>query len=121
VSTKANVTPDQAARVNQPEFRADVKSVRDSLERERREQGRIATADTPTQPEDAVTIAKFIGALRQAREKAGLTLADVADRSGIDKASLSRLENGFYPNPTINTLARYARAIGKRFLPRLED
>ena len=30
----------------------------------------------------------------------------MAERSGIDKASLSRLENGWYPNPTVNTLAR---------------
>jgi transcriptional regulator with XRE-family HTH domain len=45
-----------------------------------------------------------------------LSLADVAARSGIDKASLSRLENGLYPNPTMNTLARYARVIGKRLI-----
>jgi transcriptional regulator with XRE-family HTH domain len=56
-----------------------------------------------------------------AREQAGLSLTDVADRSGIDKAALSRLENGLYSNPTINTLARYAKAIGKRFVPALED
>ena len=121
MSTKAHMTPEQAARVNQPEFRAEGRSVRESLEREQREQGSLEAADVPTQPEDAITLAKFIGALRQFREEAGLTLADVADRSGVDKASLSRLENGFYPNPTMNTLARYARAIGKRFVPRLED
>ena len=45
----------------------------------------------------------------------------MAERSGIDKASLSRLENGLYPNPTVNTLARYARAIGKRLVLDLED
>jgi transcriptional regulator with XRE-family HTH domain len=55
------------------------------------------------------------------REQAGLSLTDVADRSGIDKAALSRLENGLYSNPTINTLARYAKAIGTRFVPVLED
>jgi transcriptional regulator with XRE-family HTH domain len=41
-----------------------------------------------------------------------LRLGDLAELSGIDKASLSRLENGFYPDPTVNTLARYASAIG---------
>jgi hypothetical protein len=35
--------------------------------------------------------------------------------------ALSRLENGFYSNPTINTLARYAKATGKRLVPTLED
>jgi DNA-binding XRE family transcriptional regulator len=44
---------------------------------------------------DAIALAKFIGGLRQRREKAGLSLTDVADRSGIDKEALSRLENGF--------------------------
>ena len=74
-----------------------------------------------TEPEDAIALAKFIGCLRQMREKAELSLTDVADRSGIDKASLSRLETGWYPNPTVNTLTRYARAIGKRFVPTMED
>jgi DNA-binding XRE family transcriptional regulator len=75
----------------------------------------------PVSPEHALVLAKFIGGLLRRREQAGLSLTDVADRSGIDKAALSRLENGFYPNPTINTLARYAKAIGKRFVPALED
>ena len=60
---------EQAARVNQPEFRAEVKSERESLERERRRRGSIAAADVPTQPEDAITVAKFIGALRQFRRR----------------------------------------------------
>jgi len=115
-------TPDQsAARVKQADFRAEEKSIRDALERERREQGKIATTDVPTDPEDAFATARFIGSLRQRREQAGLSLGDVAERSGIDKASLSRLENGWYPNPTLNTLARYARGIGKRLVLDLED
>jgi DNA-binding XRE family transcriptional regulator len=115
-------TPEQAAaRVKQAEFRAEERAIRDALERERREQGKIATTDVPTEPEDAVATARFIGGLRQRREQAGLSLGDVAERSGVDKASLSRLENGWYPNPTVNTLARYARAIGKRLVLDLCD
>jgi len=115
-------TPDQsAARVRQAAFRDEERSIRDALERERREQGKIATTGVPTEPEDAIATARFIGTLRQRREQAGLSLGDVAERSGIDKASLSRLENGLYPNPTMNTLARYARAIGKRLVLDLED
>jgi hypothetical protein len=34
---------------------------------------------------------------------------------------LSRLENGQQPNPTLNTLTRYARALGKRLALSLED
>jgi DNA-binding XRE family transcriptional regulator len=112
-------TPQQAAA--QAEFRADERSIRDALERERQEQGTIATTDVPTDPEDAIATARFIGGLRRHREQAGLSLGDVADRSGLDKATLSRLENGWYPNPTLNTLARYARGIGKRLVLDLED
>jgi len=115
-------TPQQAAaRAKQAEFRADERSIRAALERERQEQGTIATTDVPTDPEDAIATARFIGGLRRHREQAGLSLGDVADRSGLDKATLSRLENGWYPNPTLNTLARYARGIGKRLVLDLED
>jgi DNA-binding XRE family transcriptional regulator len=123
MATKTDATTPQqaAARAAQAEFRADERSIRDALERERQEQGTIATTDVPTDPEDAVATARFIGGLRQHREQAGLSLGDVADRSGLDKATLSRLENGWYPNPTLNTLARYARGIGKRLVLDLED
>ena len=47
------------------------------------------------------------------RLAAGLTLAVVSKRTGIDQATLSRLENGRQPNPTIDSLWRYARAIGR--------
>jgi DNA-binding XRE family transcriptional regulator len=51
-------------------------------------------------------------ALKKERELRGLSLATVAERSGIDKAALSRLENGLQTNPTVDTLYRYASAIG---------
>jgi hypothetical protein len=34
----------------------------------------------------------------------------------MDQASLSRLENGRQPNPTIDTLWRYAHAVGKQLV-----
>jgi DNA-binding XRE family transcriptional regulator len=102
-------------------FSAEEQSSRDVLESERREQGKIATTDVPTDPDDAIATARFIGGLRQRREQAGLSLGDVAERSGLDKATLSRLENAWYPNPTLNTLAHYARRIGKRLVLDLKD
>src|SRR5207247_2239596 len=50
----------------------------------------------------------LIHELKKAREAAGLTLAAVAQRTGMDQATLSRLENGRQPNPTVDTLWRYA-------------
>jgi DNA-binding phage protein len=52
--------------------------------------------------------------LRQARQARGLSLSEVSRRSGIDLASLSRLEAGKNPNPTFETLSRYAEALGLR-------
>lgn len=55
-------------------------------------------------------------ALKRDRERCGLSITDVAERSGLDRAVVSRLENGKQDNPTVATLMRYAGAIGKRFL-----
>jgi transcriptional regulator with XRE-family HTH domain len=53
-----------------------------------------------------------IGALlRQAREKAGLTQEDVADRLETQKSAISRIENSA-GTIRLSTLERYARAIG---------
>jgi len=54
----------------------------------------------------------MLGALRKHRKRRGMSLADVAKRSGMDRAAISRLENGVYVNPTVDTLYRYAEAIG---------
>jgi DNA-binding XRE family transcriptional regulator len=44
--------------------------------------------------------------LKKSRLSAGLTLAAVAKHTGMDQATLSRLENGRQPNPTVDTLWR---------------
>ena len=54
--------------------------------------------------------------LKASREAARLTLADLSARCGIDQPALSRLENGHTPNPTLDTLWRYAAALGKRLV-----
>ena len=51
-------------------------------------------------------------ALKRYREQQGLSLGEVAERSGIDKSYLSKLENDPYPNPTFSTLMRIAKAVG---------
>ena len=57
---------------------------------------------------------KVIGALKAARQAQGLSLAEVGERSGIGKANLSRLENDASPNPTWDTIARYAESVGRK-------
>jgi DNA-binding XRE family transcriptional regulator len=68
-----------------------------------------------------VEMRQVVRGLKQARETVGLSLGELAERSGIDKSSLSRLENGSQANPTLDTLCRYATALGKRILFTLED
>lgn len=50
--------------------------------------------------------------LKARRLRQGLSLAAVARRSGIAKPNLSRLENSDHAAPTLDTLDRYARAVG---------
>src|SRR5437763_1710685 len=46
-----------------------------------------------------VNLRLLVGSLRKLREQTQLSLLDVSQRSGMDKAMLSRLENGHVPNP----------------------
>jgi transcriptional regulator with XRE-family HTH domain len=55
---------------------------------------------TVAEPTIAATIA---GALRRERERAGLSLTELARRAGIAKSTLSQLENGV-GNPSVETL-----------------
>jgi DNA-binding XRE family transcriptional regulator len=106
--------PDQS-----PEEQARVDAIRERL------RGGPAPLEEilgPGRIEDAPTLRtyldmmKVLDALKASREAAGLTLADVSRKSGMDPAAISRLENGRVANPTITTLQRYAAAIGKRFI-----
>ena len=58
---------------------------------------------------------------KAAREAKGLSLADLSELTGMDRSALSKLETGRRPNPTVDTLVRYANAVGKRLLVSLVD
>lgn len=58
------------------------------------------------------TSKKVISQLKAERERQGLSLEDVRERTGIARAAISTLENSESPNPTIKTLQRYAMALG---------
>ena len=57
---------------------------------------------------------ELIAALRAERERQGLSLADLAERTGMDRAAVHKLEIGLNSNPTYATLTRYASALGTR-------
>jgi|SRR5579884_2980146 len=52
-------------------------------------------------------------ALKRARQRQKVTLAELERRTGIDQGALSKLENGKNTNPTLDTLYRVALAPGK--------
>jgi ribosome-binding protein aMBF1 (putative translation factor) len=106
-----------------PEQMAELKAVRERFQREKptRKQLEASGEYGPGMP--TVTyfaILGFLKQMRELREAAGLSLADMADRTGMDKAFVSRLETG-QGNPTVDTLARYAAALGKRVVFGIEE
>src|SRR5437764_9576670 len=107
-----------------PEDRARHKAIREKFQKERPSlKELVESGDAPPSMPLGVylELRAALAALKKAREEAGLSLADVADRSGIDKAALSRLENGVHDNPTVETLMRYAAALGKKLAWSLQD
>jgi DNA-binding XRE family transcriptional regulator len=93
-------TADQAARYRRiremiaeeiPEIKAEARAMR---------QGRQAK------------IGEAVRLLKAERELRGLSLADIGDRTGLSKSAISRLENNEDANPTVNTLSKYAEALG---------
>jgi hypothetical protein len=106
-------------RIQSPGYREREWQDREALDREYRATGTIASA--PVTGAEEESFRGFIRSLRLARESAGLSLDEVASRSGIHKAQLSRLENGKVPDSRTSTLSRYALAIGKRLVWSLED
>jgi predicted transcriptional regulator len=106
-----------------PEQLAEIKAVRERFHREKPSPKKLVESGEyypPIPTRVYFEIKQLLHKLRQAREAANLSLADIAERTGMDKAALSRLETG-QGNPTIDTLARYAAALGKRVVFGVEE
>lgn len=67
----------------------------------------------PATQGDVWALHEFLLELKEERLRQKLTLQDIQDATGIDRAVLSRLETGKNLNPTFATLSRYAHALGK--------
>ena len=64
----------------------------------------------------------MLDAILTARKNAKLTQAQVAKRMGTKAPAVARLENALVtgtPSPSLNTLRKYAAALGKRLEVRL--
>ena len=110
------MTPDQRAAVEAirashrtPEFRECEEATRRAIRAE----------FPPSRADEELTAA--LAALRVERERQGLSLTDIQERTRIDRATISKLERGEIPNPTVGTLRTYASALGKRLSWSLTD
>jgi ribosome-binding protein aMBF1 (putative translation factor) len=61
-------------------------------------------------------VSDLVQQLKTAREEKGLSLSDLTRLTGMDRSALSKLETGQRLNPTVETLVRYADAVGKRLV-----
>jgi ribosome-binding protein aMBF1 (putative translation factor) len=107
-----------------PEEIARIQAAREQLQRERPSLADvIASGDVETlmSQGEYFDLVHLLSSLKRLREAAGWSLADVAARTGMDRAAISRLENGQVENPTIGTLQTLAFGLGKRLVVKLED
>jgi DNA-binding XRE family transcriptional regulator len=127
-----DLSPEQRARIESIRARRRTPEAQEEIERVRRQ-----FADHPSRaelirrgdidPERTLTgegrsaLIRALAELKRLRSTRGLSLADVAERSGLDRAAISRLETGKNPNPTFETVARYAQALGVRVRVVLEE
>ncbi len=83
----------------------------------------IAEARLRKQVHDAVAseLRHAFRLLKNERQAQGLSLADMQERTGMSRSAISRLENDDAVNPTIETLTRYAEALGKQLAITLTD
>ncbi len=105
---KRKLTPEEAGK-----YKAIRASVAEELpELVERHEERMATLDR---------LRELLVQLKAAREAKGLSLSDLTELTGMDRSAISKLETGQRGNPTVETLVRYAEAVGKRLVVSLKD
>jgi transcriptional regulator with XRE-family HTH domain len=109
-----NLTEEQRAAVERirarhrtPEYRAEEQRVRE-----------LARRDFPPATPDP-ELADLLTALKAERERRGVSLTEMHERTGLDRATISKVENGHVPNPTWATLRAYSRALGLKIVTNL--
>jgi DNA-binding XRE family transcriptional regulator len=107
-----------------PEEKARLKAIRERFQQEKPSLDElVASGDysPPIRQAECWELMKTAAALKKAREEAGISPQQMAQRMSMDIAALSRLENGVNSNPTIETPFRYANSLGKKVLVQLVD
>jgi ribosome-binding protein aMBF1 (putative translation factor) len=94
--------------------RARIRALREKYKARPTPEQLLASGDyTPLAPLGVhLQIKQIMHQLKDARAKAGLSLADLAQRTQIDRGYLSKLENMQQANTTLETVSRIADALG---------
>jgi ribosome-binding protein aMBF1 (putative translation factor) len=108
-SRRESMTAEQRAAVDAIRARHRTPEYREHEERDREA---IRKEFPPRRADEELTAA--LAALRVERDRQGLSLTDIQERTKIDPATISKLERGEIPNPSVATLRTYAAALGKR-------
>jgi DNA-binding phage protein len=107
-----------------PRELAEIRAVREKFQRDKPTLDQVLAS---TGQDEATTLGEYLQArelllaLGQVRQRQKMTLAQLAARTGYDPAVLSRLLTGRQTNPTLATVGRIARALGKAVVHALCD
>jgi predicted XRE-type DNA-binding protein len=93
-----------------PEEAAKFKEVRRQVEQDKP----AIAARVKARLNEISDLSRIFVELKHCREQQNLSLADIQQRTGIDRSALSKLENGQRENFTLDTVLRYAEAVGQR-------
>ena len=111
----ADLTPEQRAAVEARRAERETAGYQEDLARD------IEAYHQEFPPAVDHELIEALAGLRRERERQGLSLTDIAERTGIDRATISKLETGKIANPTIGTIRTYAMALGRRLAWTLQE
>jgi len=109
---KIEAEPNRIFRTNTPIREAELALLRQQLDAEEPALKAEGRAKLATVKAKRAELASIFTSLKAERERLGLSLADMAERSGMAREVIYRLESQTTPNPTIGTIQRYATALG---------
>jgi transcriptional regulator with XRE-family HTH domain len=106
-----NLTEEQRAAVERIRARHRTPEYRSEEQTERE----LARRDFPPATPDP-ELAAMLAGLKAERERRGVSLTEMHERTGLDRATISKVENGHVPNPTWATSRAYTRALGLKIV-----
>lgn len=112
MARKLEPKPHRIFRQATPEQESKLRELRRQLDEEKPELIAEAKSKLAVSQHNQARLAEIFCALKAEREKRGWSLAEMTQRTGMAREVIHRLENLTTPNPTINTIQRYAEALG---------